>query len=234
MTKLTSLGNMFETHSFLIVVSTVFVLVAIASFAVVSPWRGRVELAQRRSMPNVVSNLVLAGGSSLLFWLLVVQERSGRHALSALLLLFPGLALFLGYLVQSIEPRRFARFPVAGALIVASGFLIMDSATKSISALGRESILDEQVRVAKILERSETPTLDVDGWWQRPEFQILTDLPVEPSGPQATVIIFDSIQVGYELSNLDMVDFDSSEVYANKCAYSLLKTDHYVLCRPSR
>jgi hypothetical protein len=230
MTKLTSLGNMFETHSFLIAMSTVFVLVAIASFAVVSPWSGSVEHAQRRSMPSVVSNLVLAGGSSLLFWLLVVQERSGRHALPGLLLLFPGLALLLGYLVQSIEPRRFARVPVAAALIVASGFLIVDSATKAISGLGRESILDEQVRVAEILEGSGTPTLDVDGWWQRPEFQILTDLPVEPSGPRANTLIFDSIQGVYSLGYGDMTQFVESELYGDKCLYRIYVSSYYVLC----
>ncbi len=234
MDKLTSLGNMFETHSFLILGILVFVLVAVASFAVVTPATPTMETARRWTMSIVVSSTVLAGGVSLLFWLLVVQERSGRHALPGLLLLFPGLALFLGHLVQSIEPRWFARIPIAGALFVASGFLVVDSAIKSVNGLGRDSILDEQVRVADLLVKSGTPSLDVDGWWQRPEFQILTDIPLEGLSGPPTVLIFDLIQIEYLTGNSDLSQFHMSTLYGDKCAYSIYESGNHVLCRPSR
>ncbi len=234
MSKMTSLGNMFETHSFLILGSLVFVLVAIVAFAVLSPSTPNTEPVRRWTMPIVVSNMVLAGGASLLFWLLIVQERSGRHALPGLLLLLPGLALLLGHLVQSIEPRRFARLPIAGALFVASGFLVTDSVVKSINGLGRESILDEQVRVADLLMESGTPSLDIDGWWQRPEFQILTDIPLEGSAGPPTALIFDSIQINYLTRNPDLSQFRLSKLYGDKCAYPIYESSNYVLCRPSK
>jgi RsiW-degrading membrane proteinase PrsW (M82 family) len=99
MTKLTSLGNMFYTHSFLIVTGAFVVVLALAAFAVDNPDRRSPDDSMRDqawSMSTFVAVSVLAGGSSLLFWILAVQERSGRHALLGLLLLFPGLTLF-GY-----------------------------------------------------------------------------------------------------------------------------------------
>ena len=234
MSKMTSLGNMFETHSFLVLGSLIFVLVGIASFIVVAPAVPNTEPARRWTMPIVVSSTVLTGGASLLFWLLIVQERSGRHALPGLLLLFPGLALLLGHLVQAIEPRRFARLPIAGALFVASGFLVTDSVVKSINGLGRESILDEQVRVADLLVGSGTPSLDVDGWWQRPEFQILTDLDIETPSIPTDILIFDSIQGAYALGSGDMRQFTESVLYDDKCLYRIYVSPYYVLCKEKR
>jgi len=237
MTKLTSLGNMFYTHSFLIAMGLLFITLALASFAAVATKKDDTQVPDhdvRWMMPIVVSTTVLAGGSSLLFWILVVQERSGRHGLIGLLLLFPGLGLLLAYVVEAIEPRRFARLPVVTVVFLAMGFLVVDSATKSISAFGNDSVLDEQVRVARLLEESGTPSLDVDGWWQRPEFQILTDIPVETSGGVATVLVFDSIQVGYLTGDSDMLRFRGTELYGDKCQYSIYQSSYYVLCRPSK
>jgi len=237
MSKLMSLGNMFYTHSFLIVAGMFFITLALASFAVVTPKAPTVstlDYDERWTMPIAVSATVLAGGSSLLFWILVVQERSGRHGLIGLLLLFPGLGLFLAYVVESVESRRFARLSVATVIFLASGFLVLDSALKSITAIGTESVLDEQVRVARLLEKSGTPSLDVDGWWQRPEFQILTDIPVETTGGLASVLVFDSIQIGYLTGDSDMMRFRGTELYGDKCQYSIYQSSYYVLCRPSR
>ncbi len=234
MSKMTSLGNMFETHSFLILGSLIFVLVAIASFAVLSPAAPNTEPARRWTMSIVVSNMVLAGGASLLFWLLIVQERSGRHALPGLLLLFPGLALLVGHLVQSIGPGRIARLPIAVGLFIASGFLVTDSVVKSINGLDRESILDEQIRVADLLMESGTPSLDVDGWWQRPEFQILTDLEIETPSVPTDILIFDSIQGAYVLGSGDMRQFTESVLYDEKCLYRIYVSPYYVLCKEKR
>lgn len=234
MSKMSSFGNMFETHSFLIMGIMTFAVLAIASFVVVIPTAKQTEPTRRWTMPTVVSCTVLAGGASLLFWLLVVQERSGRHALLGLLLLFPGMALFLGHLVQAIERRRLARVPIAGALVVASGFLVVDSAFKSIDGVTRESILDEQVHVADALAESGTPSLDVDGWWQRPEFQILTDLPIETPAQPTDILIFDSIQGAYALGSGDMRQFTESVLYDDKCLYRIYVSPYYVLCREKR
>lgn len=234
MSKMASLGNMFETHSFLILGSLIFVLVAIASFSVVTPRETNVGPATRWTMPIVVSSTVLAGGASLLFWLLIVQERSGRHALPGLLLLFPGLALLLGRLVQAVEPRRCARLPIAAALFVASAFLVADNAIKSIENLKRESILEEQLLVADLLVESGTPSLDIDGWWQRPEFQILTDLDIESPANPTDIVIFDSIQGAYALGSGDMRQFTESVLYDDKCLYRIHVSSYYVLCKEKR
>jgi hypothetical protein len=210
---------------------------ALAAFVLVAPKERSVlacDPTERWTMPIVVSTTVLAGGSSLLFWILVVQERSGRHGLIGLLLLLPGLGILLAYVVEAVEPRRFARVPIAATAFLALGFLVADSVFKSISAIGNESILDEQIRVARLLEESGTPSLDVDGWWQRPEFQILTDLPVESPSTPASLLIFDSIQGGYAFGSTDMTQFPASKFYADKCLYSLYVSPYYVLCRPSR
>jgi hypothetical protein len=236
MTKLTSLGNMFYTHSFLVVTGAFVVMLALAAFAVANPDRSTPDQHVRErawSMATFVSVSVLAGGSSLLFWILAVQERSGRHALLGILLLFPGLALFLAYLVSAIKPRRLVRIPLSLALAATMAFVVIDSATKSAESLARESVFDEQVRVARIIEESGTPSIDVDGWWQRPEFQILTDLPVETPSNAARLLIFDSIQGGYMFGSTDMTAFPSTQFYAEKCLYSVYESPNYVLCRPS-
>jgi hypothetical protein len=112
-------------------------------------------------------------------------------------------------------------------------FVVVDSATKSREGLIRDSVLDEQVRVARIIENSGTPSLDVDGWWQRPEFQILTDLPIETPTTPARLLIFDSIQGGYIFGSTDMTTFPTTQFYADKCLYSVYVSRYYVLCRPS-
>lgn len=236
MTKLTSLGNMFYTHSFLVVTGAFVVVLALAAFAIANPEReARDGIAREQawSMSTFVAVSVLAGGSSLLFWILAVQERSGRHALLGLLLLFPGLTLFLTYLVSTIEPRRMLRIPLTVVLAGALVFVVGDSANKSRESLARESVFAEQQRVARMIEESGTPTLDVDGWWQRPEFQILTDLPIETPANPARLLIFDSIQVGYLFGSTDMTSFSSTQWYADKCLYSVYESRYYVLCRPS-
>jgi uncharacterized membrane protein len=234
MTKLTSLGNMFYTHSFLVVTSAFVVVIALAAFSVGGSHREDAMTRERAwSMSTFVAVSVLAGGSSLLFWLLAVQERSGRHAILGLLLLFPGLSLFLAYLTSTVEPRRLVRLPLAIAMFIAVGFVAIDSAAKSIVSLSSESVLDEQKRVARIIEESGTPSLDVDGWWQRPEFQILTDIPVETPTTPSRLLIFDSIQGGYVFGSTDMTQFPASKFYADKCRYSVYVSPYYVLCRPS-
>lgn len=236
MTKLTSLGNMFYTHSFLVITGAFVVVLALAAFAVANPDRSTPDRNLREhawSMATFIAVSVLAGGSSLLFWILAVQERSGRHALLGILLLFPGLTLFLAYLVSTIEPRRWVRIPLALALAAAMAFVVIDSANKSRESLARESIFDEQVRVARIIEESGTPSLDVDGWWQRPEFQIISDLPIETASNPARLLIFDSIQGGYMFGSTDMTMFPATQFYADKCLYSVYVSPNYVLCRPS-
>ena len=172
----------------------------------------------------------VAGASSLLFWILVVQERSGRHSLIGLLLVVPGLACLAQRAVNSSRNLRtlLTVLAVFGLLFVA-----VNQVEKSWELIDKPSALEEQRSIVKFLSRDDDAHLDVEGWWQHPEFQVLSDLPIEVPGKFPKMLIFDSIQGGYEFGLSDLRDFPQTQVYADKCRHIVYVSPSYVLCRPS-
>jgi hypothetical protein len=122
---------------------------------------------------------------------------------------------------------------VALVLTVGTSLIVGASGMNSIRSLATTSILDEQKQIASIIEDSGTPSLDTDGWWQHPEFQVLTSLPVESDLNSASLLIFDPIQGSYVMGISDMTQFIGTQLYADKCLYAVYVSEYYLLCRPS-
>lgn len=233
MTKMTSLGNMLETHSFLII--AVASALAIGLTLLVRAVNGTsadhdsINDAERNGLVVAAASLV-AGISSLLFWILVVQEPSGRHSLIGLLLIVPGIACLAQRVVSNF---RTLRNPLISLAVIGLLFVTVNHISKSWQVITSPSVLEEQRSIVTLLSRDDDAHLDVEGWWQRPEFQVLGDLPIENPGRPPQMLIFDSIQGGYEFGMSDMSDFETTQVYADKCLYVVHISRSYVLCRPS-
>jgi hypothetical protein len=236
MTKLTSLGNMFHTHSFAIIALLLIATLVLASIhqanAPSSVLRSELALDDELRFASRHTAL-LSGGISLLFWILVVQERSGRHAILGLMLLLPGLVLLVLSQIHSSISYRSHQLMVTLLLMVGATLIVVVSGMNSITSLANTSILEEQMRIASIIEDSGTQSLDTEGWWQRPEFQVLTSLPVESDQNPASLLIFDPIQGSYVMGISNMTQFMGTQLYADKCLYPVYVSANYVLCRPS-
>lgn len=233
MTKLTSLGNMFETHSFLIlvVVSAVVVGLILLTRAENGATQDHDHSMNAEQNGSIVSATSFAAGvSSLLFWMLVVQERSGRHSLIGLLLIVPGLACLAQ---KAVNSSRILRAPLTVLSVFGLLFVAVNHISESSQLVAKPSVLEEQRNIVGILSRDDDAHLDVEGWWQRPEFQVLSDIPIETPSKLPKMLIFDQIQGGYEFGIPDLSDFPQTQAYADKCLYIVYASPSYVLCRPS-
>jgi hypothetical protein len=232
MTKLTSLGNMFETHSFLVITTVISLALGLMLLNEVRREGGTDEGSVDHATSDgflISAALLIAGASSLVFWVLVVQESSGRHSLIGLLLMVPGVVLLVQCAMVRVGKLRVGMMPLA---FVGCAFIAVNSAAKSWDLVRVDSILEEQHQIAELLEDRGVSALDVDGWWQHPEFQVLTDLPIETPESQSEILIFDSIQGRYVFGLEDLSSFEVSEIYGDKCNYSVFASKFYVLCRP--
>ncbi len=232
MTKMTSLGNMFETHSFLVIA----LVVSLALGLMLMGEARREAGIEGESADDAASNglltsaaLLIAGAASLVFWLLFVQEPSGRHSLVGLLLMVPGLCLLAQRAALHTGKLRVGLTLLA---FVGCGFIALNSAAKSWDLVRVDSLLEEQRQIADLLEDRGVSALDVDGWWQHPEFQVLTDLPIETPDRQSEMLIFDSIQGSYVFGLSDLSSFEETEVFRDKCKYTVFASKYYVICRP--
>jgi hypothetical protein len=232
MTKMTSLGNMFETHSFLVIALVVSLVLGL----MLMNEAGREGGTEGESADDAASDgsltsaaLLIAGAASLVFWLLVVQEPSGRHSLIGLLLMVPGLCLLAQRAVLHAGKLRAALMLPA---FVGCGFIALNSAAKSWDLVRVDSLLEEQHQIADLLEDRGVSALDVDGWWQHPEFQVLTDLPIETPDKQSEMLIFDLIQGSYVFGLSDLSSFEETEKFRDKCKYTVFDSKYYVICRP--
>lgn len=237
MSKLASLGNM--TSASVFAALTILITFAIATaIATGSAARGtsddHIERGESVGVFNPLAVSTISGSASLLLWILFIQETSGRQAVLGSLLVLPGLFIFTTksvpvYGLRESHARLFTPFVV----ILMTLLIVVDQGRSTILRLYNDSVLAEQRHVAEAIVDAGATSLDVDGWWQHPEFQVLTDLPVESAENPAELLIFDRIQANYLFGLPDLTNFRSTQLFHDKCAEVVYESPNYVLCRPS-
>jgi hypothetical protein len=101
------------------------------------------------------------------------------------------------------------------------------SARGAVPLLLAVTLLAEQRQAAAALLASGTPSLPVDGWWQLPGMQVLTDLPPStvPGAGVPTVLVFTSIRAALETGTAD------ARAYLDRCGEVLASSESTVVCR---
>ena len=166
------------------------------------------ETTAKRSPANysIAAHVGLSiGGLLMLYgWFALSAQTSPRQGLPALLLVLPLLlaacvrAIASGKVSAALTPdwRWLFRVVVGLGLI----FLMLALAFRIVHLVRDKSGvsgLNEQRRVAEMIRKSGATSIGVEGWWQNPEFQVLTGKPgtLIGSGARGQLLVFQNYQV---------------------------------------
>ncbi len=220
------------------------VLVLVATVAAVRG-RGREQFARpaaalddaglRRWMAwCAVVALALAAVAMLGAWALSSRQDSVRQGLPSMLLLLPCAAIVtvaaLRYLATAARPAlRMVAHAGAVTLVGGCALLVAGQGFRAVEDDSGHELLVDQQAAAKAIVDSGATVLPVDGWWQLPEYQILTDLDVPPRGIKARgpVEVFTSIQAEIERDRPD------ARAYLDDCGQIIVSTSNAVVCAPA-
>jgi hypothetical protein len=146
----------------------------------------------------VHAGLFIGAALLLVNWMVFSGQLSSRQGLPALLLGLPS----LGYLLGSVYSGRSAvALPnvlqrlllraLYGLAFAAILLALLSRTTNLIKNTDIPARLAEQHRVAEIIRASGATAIATEGWWQNPEFLLLTGLPparLDPSTRQLLVV----------------------------------------------
>lgn len=184
---------------------------------------------------SIAAHVGLTTGGLLMLWGWFTQssQLASRQGLPALLLFLPTLATVCACVITSgnlfttlTSSWRWILRAMAGvglaclivALILKGVYIFRD--TSGVSGL------EEQRRVAELIRKSGATSIAVDGWWQNPEFQLLTGLPGIPIGygSDRQLLVVQNYQVA--LTGTDWVKYKAD------CADVIYESPDALLCWP--
>jgi len=92
-----------------------------------------------------------------------------------------------------------------------------------------DTVLEEQHKVTQLIKQSGAKTLFVDGWWQNPEYQLLSGIAGVPARIGTTshsqLLVFQHYQVSLTGSHWD--------TYLSKCSDVIYSSPFTLLCWPN-
>jgi hypothetical protein len=171
--------------------------------------------------------LWLAGASLLWGWITQSNQSSARQGLPFLMLCFPMIAaLCVNYCSELIQDGTTGKLifsqviilVLTGLLTCALFFNIM-----SIIKIDNTALIKDRADVLRFLERENPKSVLVDGWWQNPEYQLLTKIPFIPyKTGDAQMLLVQDYQKTLSQSNWSS--------YMNQCAKVVYSSSLNLLC----
>jgi hypothetical protein len=224
--KLASLGGLFRLSALVFFV----LLLAVAGIGLLRTDSDRAipRDSGRASESSVaIRALLMASTASFILWLVVVQERSGRHGIPAVLLALVPLAILirrsLAPWLNGVRTSSSSRVLIVLGVLIIVGWNALDGVSGDTA--GRERML--QSEAVRLLIGSDSPSLRLQGWGQEPDIQLLTGIPIE--GVQtiepATILVFSKLRAKLELGIGD------ARLYESACGEPLLVEPEFLVCR---
>jgi len=176
-----------------------------------------------------LTGLIIAGVGMAFGWITQSVQLGARQALPFLLLSMPPLFVLGGLHYLRLRSRLRSTSWSASALLILFlfiAFIFVAQLNNLKTAFGKDSnteLSKEQIRIAQIIKREKPESIFVDGWWQNPEFQLLSGVPGIPfrTGNKQLMIIQD-----YQAS-ISGRTMDSLKQNCNKIIYA---SSQAILC----
>lgn len=224
--KLAALGGLFRLATLVFFI----VLLAFGGFSLLRADSDRSvpHVSSGRTESNVATRaLLFASAASFILWLVVVQERSGRHGIPTLLLALVPVTLLvrrsLAPWLNDVRTSITARTTIVVSVLIIVGWNAVDGAFGGNG--GRERMF--QMEAVRLLVESDSPSLRLQGWGQEPDIQLLTGIPIEgvQSAEPATILVFSKLRAKLELGISD------ARLFEPACGETLLAEPEYLVCR---
>ncbi|WP_156921483.1 hypothetical protein [Desulfovibrio inopinatus] len=164
--------------------------------------------------------LLMAGGAMLLGWLTQSKQAAARQAFPFLFLFMPALFILGASFFIKLREDGNKKQSFVGTIFLLSIFIL---SVGSLVSVLQESIssdfklrIDEQLKVVSSLKKAAPKSLFADGWWQNPEYQLLTGIPTIPfkTGDSQVLVVQD-----YQVRLLHS-DWDSYKRMCSNIIYS--------------
>jgi hypothetical protein len=177
-----------------------------------------------------LASLIIGSIAMLCGWITLSVRPGKRQALPFLFLFIPGLFVLSGcHYFRLREKLSSIKWSTAllfvllccicfllAALFVRSKFIFQNRSNIE--------LLEEQKRVASILRQERPRSIFVDGWWQNPEYQILSGIPGIPwKTGKLQIMVVPDYQIWLTNTNW--------ETYKKKCGEIIYSSSHTLLCR---
>jgi hypothetical protein len=175
----------------------------------------------------VVVLLWLAGASLLWGWITQSNQNSARQGLPYLLISFPMISvLCASYCAELKHDDNMSKWIFSQVIIASMVGLLMGALVlniKNVSAVDHSALLEDRAEVLRFLEKEKPNSVLVDGWWQNPEYQILTKIPFVPykTGDAQMLLVQDYQKISPQ---------SSWSIYKNQCADVVYSSDFNLLC----
>lgn len=179
----------------------------------------------------VVVGLILSGCTVLAAWLFFSKQTSDRQAIPFLLLTLPALGGWGTYNYRKLRGlfsnRWLANF-LKITLFLSTSLLALILSAKIIGTVRKFPLLaisqKEQYTVADLVKHSKTGSIFVEGWWQNPEFLLLSKIKGLPirTPTQSQLLIVQDYQV---ISNNSIWD-----IYKQRCGKILYVSAKILVC----
>lgn len=172
-------------------------------------------------------SLAIAGLAMLAGWITQSSQLGARQALPFLFLFIPATFALVSSLAIYLRAEGEKEMSTLSYLIIVGlfGLLVYPLTSLSISKLRGDARAEavEQVHVADMIKQEKPESLFVDGWWQNPEYQLLTRIPGVPVRVGSSqLLVVQDYQVYLQNTNW--------ERYRNMCSKIIYSTSRNLVC----